>query len=452
MTSTHPGTRHAATGPDAPQETAPRPRVGRVRFAVLGLLFVGITINYVDRATLSVALPHISEDFHISSTMSGLIMSAFFWTYAFGQMPGGWLADRVGPRVSLFFASLWWGVATALMGIARGTGSLVALRMVLGLGEAPSFPSSAKVVAKWFPKGERSFASATFNNGNAVGGALSIPLVALIVAGIGWRAAFFVAGALGVLWALGWWLYYRDPERHGRLKKPEFDYIKAGQDAADAPEQTTIRWRDLFRFRVMWAMMLGFFCVNFVAYFFITWFPSYLVETYHLSTLKFGFLGMVPGLSSMVGGWCGGLVSDWLVRRGTPVTKARKICLVGGLLGTSVIALAVISPSVGMALTALSVSYFCSTFAAASVWSLPGDVAPTPGHVGSIAGIQNTAGNIAGIVSPLLLGVLMGTNGSFTVPLMTAGCVALIGAATYAFLLPKVQPLRLDTSRSDSMA
>ncbi|RFC70633.1 MFS transporter [Streptomyces sp. AcE210] len=452
MTSTQPGTRPSATAPDTPHTTGHRPRTGRVRFAVLGLLFAGITINYIDRATLSVALPHISEDFHISSTMSGLIMSAFFWTYAFGQMPGGWLADRVGPRVSLFFASLWWGVATALMSIARGTGTLVALRMVLGLGEAPSFPASAKVVAKWFPKGERSFASATFNNGNAVGGALSIPLVALVVAGIGWRAAFLVAGGLGVLWAFGWWLYYRDPERHKQLKKPEFDYIKAGQDTGDAPEQTAIRWRDLFRFRVMWAMMLGFFCVNFVAYFFITWFPSYLVETYHLSTLKFGFLGMVPGLASMVGGWCGGLASDWLVRRGTPITKARKICLVGGLLGTSVIALAVISPGVGMALTALSASYFCSTFAAASVWSLPGDVAPTPGHVGSIAGIQNTAGNIAGIVSPLLLGVLMGTDGSFTVPLVTAGCVALIGASTYAFLLPKVQPLRLDASPSRTVA
>ncbi|MFH8572650.1 MFS transporter [Streptomyces sp. NPDC017993] len=447
------GTRTADGTPTADAKTpaAGPPRVGRVRFAVLGLLFVGITINYIDRAALSVSLPHISEDFHISPALAGTIMSAFFWTYAFGQMPGGWLADRFGPRVTLFFASLWWGVATALMGLARGTGLLLALRMVLGLGEAPSFPSSAKVVSRWFPKTERSFASATFNNGNAVGGALSIPLVAIVVGAFGWRAAFAIAGGLGVVWAFGWWLYYRDPERHGQLTKPELEYIKAGQDSTDAPEQTEVRWRDLFRFRLVWAMMLGFFCVNFVAYFFITWFPSYLVETYHLSTMKFGFLGMVPGLASMVGGWCGGLVSDWLVRRGTPVTKARKVCLVGGLLGTSVIALAVVSPSVGMALTALSASYFCSTFAAASVWALPGDIAPTPGHVGSIAGIQNTAGNIAGIVSPLLLGVLMGSSGSFFVPLITAGCVALLGAVTYAFLLPAVEPLRLDRQPSRTM-
>ncbi|MFD0449022.1 MFS transporter [Streptomyces indonesiensis] len=190
MTGTQPGTRPA--DPDTPA-TGRSPRVGRVRFAVLGLLFVGITINYIDRAAISVSLPHISQDFHIPPAVASLIMSAFFWTYAFGQMPGGWLADRFGPRVTLFFASLWWGVATALMGLARSTGMLIVLRMVLGLGEAPSFPASAKVVARWFPKTERSFASATFNNGNAVGGALSIPLVALVVAAVGWRGAFAAA-------------------------------------------------------------------------------------------------------------------------------------------------------------------------------------------------------------------------------------------------------------------
>ncbi|WP_421109476.1 MFS transporter [Streptomyces sp. NEAU-S77] len=267
-----------------------------------------------------------------------------------------------------------------------------------------------------------------------------------MVTGLGWRWAFAIAGGLGVLWALGWWLYYRDPKEHRSLGAAEREHIESGQEketAEEAAASARIGWRDLFRFRMIWAMMLGFFCVNFVAYFFITWFPTYLVDEYHLDALSFGFLGMIPGIASMLGGWSGGLFSDWLVRRGTERTKARKIPLVGGLLGTSVIALAVISPGVGTALTALSVSYFCSTFAAASVWALPADVAPTAAHVGSIAGIQNTAANIAGILSPLLLGVLKGITHSFMLPLTLAGCMALLGAATYAFLLPKVERLKM---------
>lgn len=425
-----------------PQASAPaRTRTGKVRYVVLALLFLGITINYVDRATISVALPHIQHDFGMSDAVAGVVLSAFFWTYAAGQMPGGYLADRLGTRKMLAIASLWWGIATALAGIAWGVVALIVLRLLLGVGESPSFPASAKVVSRWFPRSERSFASATFNNGNPVGATLSAPLVAIVIATLGWRWAFGVAGVLGIGWAIVWWRYYRDPRQHRSVSAEEVAHIEADQEEPQAAVK--VPWPALFRFRTVWAMMIGFFCVNFVAYFFITWFPSYLVETYHLTLLRFGFYGMMPGIASMLGGWCGGLFSDWLVRRGTPITTARKIPLVGGLLGTSVIAVAVLAPSVWTALGALSASYFCSTFAAASVWALPADVAPTPAHVGSIAGIQNTAANLAGIVSPLLIGVLTGLTSSFTLPLLIAGGVAVTGALVYAFLLPRVRPLSL---------
>jgi D-galactonate transporter len=434
--ATLPGSAAADTRP-------PKRGTGKVRYVILAVLFLGITINYIDRATVSVAAPSISKDFGLSSTTMGLILSSFFWTYTLGQMPGGFLADKIGTRVTLAIASVWWGLATCAMGLARGVGWLFGMRLLLGLGEAPSFPASAKVVSRWFPRSERSFASATFNNGNAVGATLSIPLVALVIAALGWRWAFVVAGALGVVWALVWWLYYREPRQHRSVTQQEIAYIEADQEPP-VTQEASVTWRELFRFRTMWAMMIGFFCVNFVAYFFITWFPSYLVDTYHLSLLKFGFFGMIPGIASMIGGWCGGLFSDYLVRRGTDITKARKIPLVGGLLGTSVIALAAISPSLGTALAALSAAYFSSTFAAASVWALPSDVAPTPAHVGSIAGIQNTTANLAEVISPLLMGVLKAVTDSFVLPLLIAGAVALVGASVYAFVLPQVRRLRLE--------
>ncbi|KAA5831926.1 MFS transporter [Saccharopolyspora hirsuta] len=429
--------RSASTG------TGPaRGGTGKVRYAVLAVLFTGIAINYVDRATISVAMPFMSDELGLSDAVAGVVLSAFFWTYAAGQMPGGFLADRLGPRKMLMIASLVWGLSTMAMGLAWGVASLIVLRLLLGIGESPAFPASAQVVSRWFPRSERSFASATFNNGNPVGATLSVPLVALAIATFGWRWAFALAGALGVVWALVWWKFYREPREHPGVGAAELAHIEHGQEA-EVPPGEAVSWGQLFRFRAVWAMMIGFFCVNFVAYFFITWFPTYLVKTYGLSLLKFGFYGMIPGIASMIGGWCGGLLSDHLVRRGVSLTVARKIPLVGGLLGTSVIALAVVSPSMGVALTALSASYFCSTFAAASVWALPADFAPTPGHVGSLGGIQNTAANVAGIVSPVLIGVITGLTSSFALPLLIAGGVALTGAAVYAFLLPPVRRLRL---------
>ncbi|MEU6132298.1 MFS transporter [Saccharopolyspora sp. NPDC047091] len=429
-------------GERAPGRAAPGPKVGRYRYLVLAAVTLGIAVNYLDRATISVALPDMEADLGMSDALAGVLLSSFFWTYSAAQLPAGFLAGRLGPRKLIALSALVFGAVTMLMGLAWGVGSLVVLRLLLGIGEAPAFPAAAQVVSEWFPKGERSFASGTFNNGNPIGSTLCIPLVALLVASFGWRASFLVTGGLAVAYAVGWWFFYRSPRESPRVGDAELAHIRSGQEErADAEQQVAVPWRSLFRHRTVWSMMIGFFCINFVAYFFITWFPTYLVDTYDLTLLNFGFLGMVPGIASMLGGWTGGLVSDWLVRRGTDLTKARKGCLVGGLLGTSVIALAVASPGVGTALVALSVSYFSSTFAAASVWCLPADVAPTAAHVGSLGGIQNAAANCAGIVSPILIGVITGVTSSFEVPLLIAGGVAVLGAVNYAFFMPRLRPL-----------
>ncbi len=416
--------------------------VGKYRYIVLAMVTLGIAINYMDRAAMSVALPAIRADLDLSQAISGVILSAFFWSYAAGQLPMGYLAGKLGPKKIVTLSALTFGLVTLATGFASGVVSFIVLRVLLGIGEAPAYPSAAQTCAQWFPRKERAFASGTFNNGNPIGSTLSIPLVALLVSVSGWRAAFFVLGGIAIAYAVWWWFFYLPPQESNKLGAAELTYIEAGNEIGGARKgESHVPWHTLFRHRAVWAMMLGFFCVNFCAYFFITWFPTYLITTYHLTLIKFGVLGMLPGIASMLGGWTGGLVSDWLVRRGTDITRARKICLVGGLLGTSVIGLAVLSPTVGMALVALCASYFSSTFAAASVWSLPADVAPTNAHVGSLGGIQNAAANVAGIVSPILMGVITGITSSFAIPLLIAGAVALLGAANYAFFLPRLKPL-----------
>ena len=232
----------------------------------------------------------------------------------------------------------------------------------------------------------------------------------------------------------------------------EVRYIEAGggraveredrREGEGEPPSGSVRWRDLFRYRTIWGMMLGFFCLNFVIYFFITWFPSYLVDARGFDLLKLGIYGTIPALVSLPGSWIGGFVSDSLLRRGMTPTLARKIPIVSGMVFASVIALAVIVPSAVWALVLLSICYASLTFAAASVWSLPADVAPTPGQVASIGGIQNFASNLAGIASPGFVGILVGaTGGSFVLALVVTGGIAIVGALSYLFVVGRVEPL-----------
>ncbi|TKI02810.1 MFS transporter [Martelella alba] len=411
---------------------------GKVRFIILTVLSIGIAINYIDRAAMSVAIPFMSHDLQLSSTDSGLLLSAFFWSYVLFQLPGGWLVDKFGPRLIFAISSLGWGLATAACGLANGLTALMGFRFVLGAVEAPSYPASASTVTRWFPRQERSFAAATFNNGSKIGGTIAIPLVAFLIALTGWRMTFVISGLVAVTWALVWYLWYRDPREFKSVSAQEVAFIEMHQEASLGEPMSV---RQLMGQRTVQAMMAGFFCSNFVSYFFFTWFPTYLVDTFHLSLVKFGLLGMLPGIAAIVGGWCGGLLSDGLVRSGISLTMARKIPLVGGMLGSAVIGLAAFSPTVSLALAALCFANLAATAASAALWALPSDVAPNRANVATIGGIQNMAANLAGIISPILIGVVMQFTHSFVIPLVLAGIVGLLGALAYGLWLPKVQPM-----------
>ncbi|WP_437693675.1 MFS transporter [Sorangium sp. So ce176] len=415
----------------------------KMRWVVLLLCFLAVALNYIDRANLAVAAPEIEKSLGIGPAQMGLIMSGFFWTYALMQMPFGWFIDRVGGRIALPVAVGWWSLFTVATAGASSVASMFGCRLLLGAGEAGAYPACAKLVSQWFKPRERALATGIFDSGARVGSALSIPLVALIVDTFGWRAAFIITGLLGAVWILGWVVIYRSPS-HGDMTG-EVDVVHA-PPARDAEGDVT--WASLFRHRTLWGMMLGFFCLNFTNYFFITWFPSYLVQTRGFSLRSLGTLGMVPALMAIPGGWIGGFVSDSLYRRGWSLTAARKTCMVGGMLVSSVITLSSLTSNVTLMLILFGISYSSLAFAGASVWSLPGDVAPTPRHVASIGGIQNFASNLAGIVITTFTGVMVSvTKGSFTIPLVVAGGFCLLGAFSYLFLVGKIEPLRIEPVR-----
>ncbi|MEU0738959.1 MFS transporter [Streptomyces sp. NPDC006134] len=415
---------------------------GRVRWTMIWLAFGAVTINYLDRANLGVALPYMTEDLDLSKTSTGLLMGAFFWTYA-AFLPGaGWLVDRFGPRRMMAFAVAAWSIATMLVGAATGFLVLLLLRLLLGAVESPAYPSSSKIVSRWFPARERAMAASIFDSGGRAGTAFALPVVAAVIAVLGWRGSFVAAGVLGLLYSAVWLKFYRDPETHPGLTRQEHDYIRDGGSAVEGSGAEPMPWLHLFRYRTVWGMLLGFFCLSFVLYFFITWFPSYLVDERGFDLLKLGFLGMLPALLAIPAQWFGGWLQIRLVTNGRSVTYARKVPLVSGLVLSSVIVFAGVVESAALALALLALSQSALCFAASSLWALPADIAPAPGNVASLAGIQGLASNAAGFVSPLVVGMLLdGFGGSYVVPLAVAGGMALLGALIYGLMIRSFAPL-----------
>ncbi|CAD6514737.1 putative galactarate transporter [Paraburkholderia kirstenboschensis] len=416
-----------------------------MRWIVILLCFLAIAINYIDRANMAVAAPAIQKALDIGPAQMGLILSGFFWTYALMQMPFGWFVDRVGARIALPLAVGWWSLFTALTAAASSVGAMFGCRLLLGIGEAGAYPSCAKLVSQWFKPAQRALATSIFDSGSRVGSALSIPVVALIISGLGWEASFVITGVVGFVWVLGWFLVYRNPSRGDLTGESD---TAAPQDAVPGQK---VPWLSLFRHRTLWGMMLGFFCLNFVIYFFITWFPSYLVQTRGFSLKSLGTLGMIPALMAIPSGWLGGFVSDALYRRGWSLTKARKTCMVSGMLLSSVITLCAFTTNIYLMLAFFGIAYGSLAFAAASIWSLPADVAPTPDHVASIGGIQNFASNCAGIVITTFTGLMVSlTHGSFTIPLCVAGGFCVLGAFSYLVIVKKIEPLPVDSDANDA--
>ncbi|MGU7771718.1 MFS transporter [Burkholderia sp. MR1-5-21] len=416
------------------------------RWFVIFLCFLAITINYIDRANLAVAAPVIQKELGIGASEMGLLLSGFFWTYALMQMPFGWFVDRVGARIALPLAVGWWSIFTAVTAAASSVAGIFGCRILLGAGEAGAYPSCAKIVSQWFSTKERAFATSIFDSGSRVGSALSIPVVAAIVGLWGWRASFVITGVVGLVWVVGWFLIYREGDTIATNNVQTSAAVRSKVSHAE-----TVSWLSLFRYRTLWGMMLGFFCLNFVIYFFITWFPTYLVQTRGFSLKSLGTLGTIPALMSIGGGWLGGWASDALYRRGWSLTAARKTCMVGGMLTSSVITLSVFTDNTYLMLACFGTAYASLAFAGASIWSLPADVAPTPAHVASIGGIQNFASNSAGILITTFTGVMLSlTHGSFTIPLVVAGAFSVIGACSYLFIVDRIEPLPIISDNSSS--
>jgi MFS transporter, ACS family, D-galactonate transporter len=421
----------------------PQPR-SKVRWLVAGLMWSAIAINYIDRTVLSAAAPHLQAEFHLGAMEMGIVMSAFFWSYALLQLPAGMLADRLGQKLVLGMSVFWWSLATAVTGLASGFKSLVALRVMLGVGEAGSYPSNAGIATRWFPRQERATVAGIFDSGSKLGGAVALPLIAWLLATFDWKITFAITGALGLVWCVVWVIAFRNsPADHPRVNASELAHIREGQKTlrrdADLVE---VPWHKLFAHRNIWAMCIGFFMINYNSYFFITWLPTYLVKARGMSMMEMGFMASLPLFLSMLVEVLAGWASDRVYSSGRlSLTATRKLFLVVGLLMASSIGFAAFVASPLIAVALLCVAKSGTTVAASQVWALPGDVAPR-NMVSRVAGIQNTVSNMGGVVGPIVTGAIVGATGSFVPALLFSSALIVIAMLNYLFLLGRVEPIQ----------
>lgn len=425
----------------APGEQAMRLRPTRARFAVLALVTAATVLNYLDRSVMSVAARPMSGELHLSPAMLGVIFSAFSWTYAAAQIPGGLLLDRLGTRLTYALSLTFWSAFTLLHGFAGNLATLIGLRFGLGVAEAPCYPCNSRILASWLPQGERARATGVYSIGQYFGLAFLSPLLFWIVASWGWRSLFVLVGAIGIVFGLAWYALYRDPLRSGWANQAELAHIAEGGGLTTkaAPPFSWRRMARLLGRRQILGASLGQFCSNSALVFLITWFPTYLSTERHLDFIKSGFYVALPYVAASAGVLSGGLVSDWLVRRTGSASFGRKAPVAAGLLLIStILSLGFIRDNTVL-IAVMSVAAFGQGICNLG-WTLISDVAPD-GEIGLTSGLFNLCTNIAGIVTPMVIGFVVQVSGSFHGALVYIGGVALLGAVSYLFIIGDVHRL-----------
>jgi ACS family D-galactonate transporter-like MFS transporter len=443
-----------ATGNVMPAAAADRPT--RVRwFPVLALIAFGTMLNYLDRTVLGIAAPSLTRDLGLTATMMGVAFSAFSWSYALLQVPGGIFLDRFGTRRTYTIALVGWSACTAAMGLVVSLPQLVLTRIGVGVFEAPCFPANSRVLASWFPQDERARANAIYSVGQYAGvGFFSVPLF-LITQAFGWRGLFGIVGTLGIIFGVLWWRVYRDPAESALVNEAEMRYIEAGGGGEYKGQPLQFRWSQvarLLRYRQVLGASIGQFGGNSTQVFFLTWFPTYLVTARGMTFINAGLSASVPYIAASAGVLVGGFTSDFLLRKTGSANLARKLPIVTGLFLASTIIIANYVPvgSNGVVIAVMSAAFFGQGMTNLG-WTVLSDIAPKQ-VIGLTAGIFNFSANVAGILTPVVIGVALGLTGSFVGPLIYVAVVALIGAFAYIVILGDIHRLQLDEDTASADA
>jgi MFS family permease len=390
----------------------------RQRWWLAVLLNIGLLFCYVHRSSLSVAAPFMMKDLGLSTAVMGVLLSAFFWPYAFMQTPAGWFVDRFGVRRAYAIGYLLGSIATVATGIARGLVTLIILRMTLGIGQSAIFPASSRATANWFHDRERGLVTALYLAGNRLGQALINGLGTLVLVAIGWQMFFSAIGIIPLLWLLPWMLFL------GKWEKAEAHKVSEKTNASFLESIALLKQRSAL------GIFLGFFAYDYVWFLYLTWLPSYLIIERKCSINEMAVFSSVPYLFGLMINVISGLLSDWFVRRGYEELRVRKAFIAVGLAIACLIVPAGIVEDKMTAVWLLAISLCGLNVCGPNTWSLT-QAASEKKIVGTMAGIQNFGGNVGGIIAPALTGFIALATHSFALALGLAGAILIGGILAY---------------------
>ncbi|WP_024510977.1 MFS transporter [Bradyrhizobium sp. ARR65] len=438
------------------------PRLKLIQRVALTMLVVAGVVNYIDRATLAVANPLIREELGLSIADMGYLLSAFLWAYAFAQLPTGAMVDRLGPRILLTLGLSLWSLAQLLGGLVQSFGQFFGARVLLGLGEAPQFPTGARVVRDWFNQRDRGLATGVFNCASSLGTAIAVPLLTFLMLTFGWRAMFVIMGVAGLIVAAVWYSLYRNPHELA-LTQQENRYRTQGDPPGQRTKVTFREWKLLFRFRTTWGMVFGYFGCIYLTWIYTAWLPGYLEIERHMSVKYTGWAAAVPFACGVIGGVFGGYIADMLVRRGVAPLKSRSYPAAIALLGTAActVAAAYVSSN-ALAIAFISLSLFLVYVTSTCAWALSSVAVPT-NCTASIGAVQNFGGYLGGALAPTVTGLIAQKTGSFVPALVVGALIGVVSAGCYLFAVdrpitasdmdamsdPQMHPLKVGASPTE---
>ena len=394
-------------------QTATITSAGNYRWTICALLFFATTVNYLDRQVISLVKPDLDKEFGWTKVDYAHITIAFQLTYAIAMVFAGRIIDRVGTKLGYAFSLIFWSIAAACHGFIRTTTGFMAARAGLGITEAGNFPSAIKTIAEWFPKKERAFATGIFNSGTNIGAIVAPLTVPFIAAKYGWRLAFVITGAFGLIWLIFWFIFYEIPSKQKRLSKSEYDYIHSDQDQGNKAVEDKgsihkISWSKLLTFRQTWAFALGKFLTDGIWWYFLFWLPDFLHEQYHLTQVQFAIPIALVYTIATIGSVFGGWLPMRLIRGGWAVFKARKTSML-------IYAVCVVPVITAQFLGAFSMWYAILIIAlaasahqawSANIFTTVSDMFPTKA-VGTVTGIGGMAGGLGGMLISEIAGKLI---------------------------------------------
>ncbi len=409
------------------QQPDPKPSAhapDRLRYVAVGLLVLAGCINFIDRSAVSIALPAIRADLHLSEGEAGLLLSAFAWSYAVSQLPAGSFVDRLGARRALAAGLAVWSCVQAASGLVGSLSQFILARVALGVGEAPMFVGGARVCADRFEPAKRAVPMGLLNASASLGPALAPLVLTPVMLAIGWRGSFAVLGAAGLLMAILWAVIYRDP-----AKQAEAAPRIAGP----------LVWRRLLGQRTIWGLLLGFGGTVYMTWLYVTWLPGYLEQRWALHPAAAALWSALPQFCGFLGAIGGGWLSDALARRFSE-RAARQMPLVTGLLAAAACsALAAVSGNVAMALAAVSAALFAANLATTCGWALAASLAPVA-LIATVEAMANIGGSVGGSLAPLVTGYVVQATGSFSPALLiAAGIAAVCGVGNYLLTRKEVE-------------